>query len=193
MSALSRIAVSKRALAALAVVVAALALALAACGGGGSGSGGSSAASGPDNVVDNEGATEIVTATFPTGRDTDEVSVTGAKPIPPCWLVPKKQAEAILGKGVTVTERPQGPTCVYSGSGREVDLVIEKVPIKSLKSGAKSTEPLTVAGHRGWCVTYQESSVIIGVGQGRVLQITGACQAGVRFAAVAIPRIARDS
>jgi hypothetical protein len=187
-----RIAGSKRTLAVLAAVAIAIAaLVLVACGGGGSSSGSSAAASGPDPVT-GEGVTEIATAAFPTGRDTDEVSATGAKPIPPCWLVPKKQAEGILGKGVSVTERPLGPTCVYNGSGREVDVVIEKVPLGSLKASAKSADPVTIAGRSGYCLRSAGStSVALDVGQARVLQITGACQAAVRFAAVAIPRVAR--
>jgi len=190
MSARSWIAAHKWAVAAAALIVAGLVV--AACGGGSGGSGSTSpAASGPDPVT-GEGVTEIATAAFPTGRDTDEVSATGAKPIPPCWLVPKKQAEGILGKGVSVTERPLGPTCVYNGSGREVDVAITKAPLSSLKASAKSAESITIAGRRGYCLRSQTStSVAIGVGNGRVLQITGACQAAVRFAAVAIPRVAR--
>jgi hypothetical protein len=190
-SARSWIGAHKWAVAMAALIVAGLVV--AACGGGSSGGGSSAAASGPDPVT-GEGVVEIATAAFPTGRDTDEVSVTGAKPIPPCWLVPKKQAEGILGNGVSVTERPLGPTCVYNGSGREVDLVVEKAPLSSLKASSKSAEPVTVAGRDGYCLRSPGStSVAIGVGSGRVLQITGACQAGVRFAAIAIPRVSRDS
>ncbi|HTR73920.1 MAG TPA: hypothetical protein VMH33_01510 [Solirubrobacterales bacterium] len=173
-------------LAALAAIAVAL---LVVASGGSDGREGPAAAARADNVVDDGGSIEIATASFPTGRDTDEVSATGAKPIRPCWLVPKRKAEAILGAGVTVTERPQGPTCVYSGSGREIDLVIEKVPLKALRNAARSAEAVTIAGRRGWCLRYQASSVVIAVGTRRVLQVTGACQAGVRFAAVAVPRI----
>lgn len=144
---------------------------------------------GSDAVTDNGGTTEIVTASYPTGRDTDEVSASGAKPIAPCTLVTKKQAEGILGGGVKVTERPQGPTCVYSGSGREIDLVVEKVPLKQLKEGARSAKPVTIRGRQGWCLRYESTSVVVAVGSGRVLQVTGPCQAGVRFAAAALPRI----
>jgi hypothetical protein len=182
---------SRRTLRMLALVVglAAIAVATVAIAKGGSGGSSSAAAAGPDNVTANGGSIEIATAGFPGGHDTDEVSATGSKPIPPCSLVPKKKAEAILGAGVTVEERPQGPTCVYSGSGREVDLVIEKVPLKSLKNGASSARAVTILDRSGWCLRYQETSVVIGVGAGRILQVTGACQAGVRFAAGALPRI----
>lgn len=169
-------------LAVLAAIV--VALALAACGSGG----GDAASAGNDNVSGG-GETEIVAAAFPAGHDTDEVSVTGAKPIKPCALVPKPKAEEILGANVKVSERPQGPTCVYSGSGREIDLVVEKVPLSSLKNGARSIEPVTINGRQGFCVKYQATSVVIGIGSGRVLQITGSCQAGVRFAAVALTNL----
>jgi hypothetical protein len=171
--------------------VGAVAAALVIAGCGGSSNGGTAAVNGHDPVVDNNGSTDIVTAGFPTGHDTDEVSVTGAKPIRPCWLVPKAQAEAILGDGVKVSERPQGPTCVYVGSGREVDLAVEKVSLKQLKGGAKRAEAVTVNGRHGYCLTYQSTSVVFGVGNGQVLQVTGPCQAGVRFAAVALPRVAQ--
>lgn len=180
-----------RNLALLGIAAIAAALVFAACGGF-SGSG-STDADGEDGVTDNGGATEIVAASFPTGRDTDEVSASGSEPIAPCTLVPKKQAESILGTGVKVTERVQGPTCIYSGSGREIDLVVEKVPLKPLQEGARSAKPLTINGRPGWCLRYQSTAVVIDVGNGQIMQVTGACQAGVRFAAVALPRIPHAS
>lgn len=164
----------------LAAIVAALAL--AACGGGGS-------ASGNDAVSETGSEAEVVEAAFPSGHDTDEVSVTGAKPVKPCALVPKKKAEGILGANVQVSERPQGPTCVYTGSGREIDLVVEKTSLGSLKKEAKKVEPVTINGRQGYCLTFQSTSVVVGVTGGRVLQVTGPCQAGVRFASIALKRL----
>jgi hypothetical protein len=161
--------------AALALV--ALAVSLGGCGGG------------SDAAAETVGPTEIVAATYPTGRDTDEVSASGAKPIEPCRLVSKREAEGILGKGVGVSEKPQGPTCVYSASGRHISLVVEKVPLKALREGARSGEPVTVAGRSGWCLRYEATAVAIAVGEGRVLNVSGPCAAGVRFAAIALPRI----
>ncbi len=182
---------------ALGVAAVAAALAIAGCGGSSDGGGTGStpgsadtaAVNGHDPVTETDGSTEIATAAYPSGRDTDEVSVTGAKPIKSCWLVPKAQADAILGGGVKVAERPLGPTCVYVGSGREVDLAVEQGSAKALKDGAKQAEAVTVNGHDGYCVTYDSTSVVFDVGSGEVLQVTGPCQAGVRFAAVALPRI----
>jgi hypothetical protein len=165
---------------ALAAIVAALAL--TACGGG-------SSSSSNDAVTESGSEAEVVEAAFPSGHDTDEVSVTGAKPIKPCALVPKKKAEAILGANVKVSERPQGPTCVYLGSGREIDLVVEKVSLSALKNEAKKVEPVKINGHQAYCLTFQSTSVVAAVGGGRVLQVTGPCQAGVRFAAIALNRL----
>jgi Protein of unknown function (DUF3558) len=165
---------------ALAAIVAALAL--SACGGG-------SASDGNDAVSETGSEAEVVEAAFPSGHDTDEVSVTGAKPVKPCALVPKKKAEGILGPNVKVSERPQGPTCVYMGSGREIDLVVEKTSLSTLKKEAKKVEPVTINGRQGYCLTYQSTSVVVGVSGGRVLQVTGPCQAGVRFASIALNRL----
>jgi hypothetical protein len=165
---------------ALAALVAALAL--AACGG-------SSSSAGNDAVTESGSEAEVVEAAFPSGHDTDEVSVTGAKPVKPCALVPKKKAEGILGPEVQVSERPQGPTCVYMGSGREIDLVVEKTSLSSLKNEAKKVEPVTINGRQGYCLTYQSTSVVVGIGGGRVLQVTGPCQAGIRFASIALKRL----
>jgi hypothetical protein len=166
---------------ALAAIVAALAL--TACGGS------SSNDSSSDAVSESGSEAEVVEAAFPSGHDTDEVSVTGAKPVKPCALVPKKKAEGILGANVKVSERPQGPTCVYLGSGREIDLVVEKTSLSALKNEAKKVEPVTINGRPAYCLTYQSTSVVASVSGGRVLQVTGPCQAGVRFASIALKRL----
>lgn len=163
-------------LALAAVATIAALVALGGCGGSGS----ATAAS-----VTNE----IATATFPSGRDTDEVSVTGAKPVKPCALVTKREAEAILGAGVKVSERLQGPTCVYSGSGREVALVVMQGSLKQLRGGAITSTAVPVGGRNGYCLRYESTSVVVAAGAGRVLQVTGPCAAGVRFAAAALRRL----
>jgi hypothetical protein len=172
--------IRKITLPALMAIVAAVAL--SACGGG-------SISSNSDAVSESGSEAEVVEASFPSGHDTDEVSVTGAKPVKPCALVPKKKAEGILGADVRVSERPQGPTCVYLGSGREIDLVVEKTSLSALKSEAKKVEPVSIEGRQGYCLTYQSTSVVVGLSGGRVLQVTGPCQAGVRFAAIALKRL----
>jgi hypothetical protein len=185
---------------AAALVAAGLAVGgLAGCGGSGSAtateagaivSGGSSKiVASRDEVAKNDGATEIVTGRFPTGRDTDEVSTSGTKPIRPCVLVTGKEATAILGGSVRKEEHPQGPTCVFTGSGREITMAITELPLQPLVSGARKSTSLTVRGHRAYCIRYETSSVVTAIGNGKVLQVTGPCQAAVRFVSAALPRI----
>ncbi|HVX33822.1 MAG TPA: hypothetical protein VHA80_11840 [Solirubrobacterales bacterium] len=185
----------------LAVLVAAAigAMSIAGCGssGGGVATGteaSSTSSSGyivesRDAVSQSEGATEIQTAAFPHGHDTDEVSATGAKPVRPCALVRRAQAENILGGKVKIAEHLQGPTCVFSGSGREVTLVVMEARLKPIVAAARDAKPLTLAGHRAWCLRYETTSVVAAVGKGRVLQVAGACPAAARFAAAALRRI----
>jgi hypothetical protein len=142
-----------------------------------------------DKVSQTGSSEEIVTGKFPSGHDTDETSVTGAKPLKPCTLVTVAQANQILGGGATKVERPQGPTCVFVGSGRQISLIVDQARLNPLVHGARSAKPIVVSGKKGWCIRYQSSSVVFNVGRGRVLQITGPCAAGVRFAASALPRI----
>ena len=151
--------------------VAALAVLLGGCGGSGTDAATAQAAGkseyivkGDDKVTTDEGVTEISTAKFPNGHDTDEVSVSGRKPIKPCSLVTAKQANDILGGHVKIAERLQGPTCVYSGSGRQISLVVEEVPLHPLVKGARNAHPLTVKGQRAWCLHYETSSLVTSVG-----------------------------
>jgi hypothetical protein len=172
---------AKRSRAAAGLLAAALLAAAAPVALGGCGGSGSATAASITN--------EIATASFPSGHDTDEVSVTGAKPVKPCALVTKREAEAILGAGVKVSERLQGPTCVYSGSGREVTVVVMKGSLKQLREGARTATAVAVGDRSGYCLRYGSTSVVVGAGSGRVLQVTGPCAAGVRFAAAALRRL----
>jgi hypothetical protein len=142
-----------------------------------------------DKVTDTEGSEEITEARFPNGHDTDEKSASGRKPIRPCSYVSPKQANEILGGNVKIAEHPQGPTCVYTGSGREITVVLSEVPLKPIITGARNAKPMTIAGHHAYCVRYEKTSIVASVNKGRVLQITGSCQAAARFAALAIPKI----
>lgn len=137
-----------------------------------------------DEVTKTEG--EIVSGRFPNGYDTDEESVTGAKPIKPCTLVSETQADHILGGHVEISEHLQGPTCAFAGSGREVTLVLMEAPLKPLVGGAHKAQPLTLAGRRAWCLHYEETSIVTAVSGGRVLQVTGSCPAAARFARAAL-------
>lgn len=180
-----------------------VALALAACGGS-SGSGGSSGDSGgaaaesssgsgesdvivkSNDSVSKNAATEITSAFYPTGHDTDEENASGKHVIKPCPLVSVHQAEGILGGGVSRTEGMQGPTCIFTGSGREISLSLQEVSLAKLRKGARKTTKVNVAGRPGWCLRYEKTEVAVAAGHNQVLVVTGPCQAGVRFAADAL-------
>jgi hypothetical protein len=172
---------------------------LAGCGGGSGSATGTEAsatvASGSpkivasnDKVTKSEG-TVIATGQFPTGHDTDEESASGTKPIKPCALVTRREAKTILGGTVKMEEHPQGPTCVYTSSGREITMAVMELPLKPLVSGARKSTPVTIRGHQAYCIRYETTSVVTNVGGGKILQVTGPCQADVRFVSAALPRI----
>ncbi len=125
---------------------------------------------------------------YPTGRDNDETSETGAAPVEPCKLVSKGEAGAILGGTVGVTQEPKGPTCVYAlhGSKQQVTLAIESVRLASLRGHARKASHIQVAGHPGWCLRYESTSVAVPLADGRLLRVTGSCAAASRFAARAL-------
>jgi hypothetical protein len=130
---------------------------------------------------------------YPTGRDNDEISETGAAPVRPCGLVSRSNAAAILGGAVLVSQEPQGPTCVFAlrGSKRQVTLVIENTRLASLRGHARKASRVRVAGHLGWCLRYESTSVAVPLGDGRVLHVTGPCATAARFAARALPHVPR--
>ena len=130
---------------------------------------------------------------YPTGMDNDEVSETGAEPVEPCSLVSHRRAAAILGGSVRVSQEPQGPTCVYAmrGSAKQVTLVVESTRLASLRKHARKADPVRVAGHTGWCLHYESSSIAVPLAGGRVLHAMGPCAEAARFAALALPRVPR--
>lgn len=178
-----------------------VAVLVAGCGGGsattGEGSetaGTSNSSSSPivksnDEITKSGGSTEIEAGKFPNGQDNDEISPTGAEEVKPCSLVSKTEANRILGGEVQISEHLQGPTCVFNGSGREVSMVVMEASVKPLIENARRSKSLRVAGQPAWCLYYEVESVVTAVGDGRVLQVTGACPAASRFAADAIPRL----
>jgi hypothetical protein len=146
-------------------------------------------AAAPDPVTEGKVEAEIQVGQFPNGKDTDEISATGAKPIEPCALVSTRQAEAILGSKVNKAERPQGPTCVYSAAGRTVTLAVERNSLRSLREEARKATKVKAGGVVGWCLRYSTTSVVFPVDRTRVLQVGGPCAAGVRFAGFALKRL----
>ena len=127
-------------------------------------------------------------ARYPTGRDNDEISETGADAINPCGLVSSGKAAVILGGPPQVTEEPQGPTCVYAltGSGLQITVTIESTRLSSLRRHAHKTSRIRVAGKVGWCLRYESTSVAVPLAGGRVLHVTGPCATARRIAALAL-------
>jgi hypothetical protein len=194
-----RLIFNRRLASGLVVLVALLAaLALAGCGGSSgnataAGSTGGSASPGTsefivksDDAVTKGEATEIKPAFYPNGHDTDEENASGKQRPKPCSLVSVRQAEGILGGGVSRSEHLQGPTCIFTGSGREVSLSLQEVSLKQLRKGARKATAVTVGSHKGWCLRYEKTSVAVSIHPNEVLVVGGPCQAGVRFAAFAL-------
>jgi hypothetical protein len=132
-------------------------------------------------------------ARYPTGPANDETGGTGAAPVKPCDLVSRGSAGAILGGAVEVSEGRQGPTCIYRvrGSERELTLVVESTSLTSLRRHARRASRVQPAGHPGWCLRYESTSVAVPLAGGRVLHVTGPCVTAARFAAEALPRLSR--
>jgi hypothetical protein len=175
--------------------VAVAVLALGGCGGSGSsGSASGQAATGEpssfivrsDDSVSKGASTEIDAAIYPTGHDTDEENASGKKRVRPCTLVSVRQAEAILGPHVSRSEHLQGPTCIFTGSGREITLTLQEVSLRKLRQGARKATAVNVGTHKGWCLRYEKTSVAVAIHPNEVLVVGGPCQAGVPFAADAL-------
>jgi len=131
---------------------------------------------------------------YPAGHDTDEKNDTGADPLHPCRWVTRSEAAAILGRRVTTSEAPQGPTCIYTPAGARaaVTLTLEIAPLSPLRRHAKHVAAMRVAGAGGYCLRYASPFVAVPVGASRILHVdAGSCAAAARFAARALPRVLR--
>ena len=142
-----------------------------------------------DDTVSKSEFAEPDTAVFPTGHDTDEENASGRKLIKPCTLVSVRQAEAILGPHVRRSEHPQGPTCIFAGSGREITLTLQEVSLRQLREDARKATAVNVGGQPGWCLRYEKTSVAVAIHPREVLVVGGPCQAGVPFAADALANL----
>lgn len=144
----------------------------------------------PDAISAATGTPSV--ARFPTGRDSDEVSETGAKPPDPCHLVPLDTAAAILDGPVHARREPLGPTCVFTiaGSERQVTLAIEHSRLASLRLRARRATRIAVSGRAGWCLRYEATAVVVPLSDSRLLHVTGPCRVAALLAAHALPRAA---
>jgi len=132
-------------------------------------------------------------ARYPTGHDTDEENSTGATPPQPCRLVTRAEASAILGHPVRTSTAPQGPTCIYASGGHRatVTLTVESAPLASLRRHARRVSAVHVGRATGLCLRYASTYVIVPLGGGALLQVTGPCSTARSFAARALVRLHR--
>lgn len=127
------------------------------------------------------------------GLINDEVSSTAAKPIDPCTLVSRAQAEAILeGPVAAPVSAPQGPTCLYMPrrAGAIITLSLHS-RIGSARPQAQLAHrmPLHVDGRKAYCGVSGAPQLIVAVSGDRLMRISAPCPIAAAFAAKALTRI----
>lgn len=135
-----------------------------------------------------------VRARAQAGMIDDEVSTTGAKPLDPCSLVTRAQAQAILGKPVgQPVNAPQGPTCVYSAQGFRgpITLAVVATDFSTIKPQAhlRDRMSVTVSGHAAYCGVAGSPTMVVPLTPGRFLTVAAPCPIAASFAAAALSRI----
>lgn len=124
----------------------------------------------------------------------DESSATGAKPIDPCKLVSRSEAQAIVHVPVAQpVEAPQGPTCIYEPKGAKnfITLAVEATNFLKVPPQAQLTArvTLTVAGHTAYCGKAGVEMMIVPLTIGKFLAITAPCPVATSFAGAALKRL----
>lgn len=112
--------------------------------------------------------------------------------VKPCKLVTHAQAQAIVGHSIGAPqEAPLGPTCIFQGNGSTgaVTLTVESIHFAAIRDHIRDRKRLMVAGHRAYCGYYGQQMTYVLLPGGRVLNVTGPCSLGVRFAAAALPHL----
>jgi hypothetical protein len=125
------------------------------------------------------------------GQEASEPSVEEGA-IEPCSLVSEDEAASILEGNVNVTEGLQGPTCIYSKHGSNLQVAVgvtETTPLPNLRRRPDKASRVQVGDHTGWCLRYGSSSLEVPLGDGRVLDVTAPCATATRFAALALERV----
>jgi hypothetical protein len=136
-----------------------------------------------------------VKAREPAGTVDDEVNSSGAKPLNPCALVSRGEAQAILHKPVgKLVSAPQGPTCIYSPrrSKSVITLAVESLKFSKIKPQAQLQDRMsvTVSGHTAYCGVAGTPTMILPLPAGRFLAISAPCPVAATFAAKALAHIA---
>jgi hypothetical protein len=125
-------------------------------------------------------------------REHDSGSV-GVKPVNPCKLVSKAEAQSITGRAVTASiEAPLGPTCIYqlSGSKSEITLQVESVSFTQATHQLSKRTQVTVRDHKSYCGSLGTQMLFVPLAGGTVLHVTAPCAIAQRFAALALSRLA---
>ncbi len=124
----------------------------------------------------------------------DESSATGSKPVDPCTLVSRSEAQAIVHAPVAQpVEAPQGPTCIYEPRGAKnfITLAVESTNFSKVAPQAQLTArvTLTVAGHTAYCGNAGAEMMIVPLTIGKFLAITAPCPVATSFAGAALKRL----
>ncbi len=124
----------------------------------------------------------------PGHADTGDVAKVGKNP---CALVPKAEAQTILGGPITPVEAPLGPTCIYTAAGpkRTVTVSVEGVDFNKIKPKIHMRARFAVGGRPAYCGIYGQSATFVPLAGGGVLNVTGPCAIGRRFAEQAMARL----
>ncbi len=110
----------------------------------------------------------------------------------PCALVPKAEAETILGAPISSpVEAPLGPSCIYTTSGTKqtVTLSIEAVDFKKIEPQIHMRARFAVGGRHAYCGVYGQSATFVPLAGGGVLRVSAPCATGRRFAEEALSRL----
>ena len=124
----------------------------------------------------------------------DESSATGAKPVDPCTLVSRSEAQAIVHTPVArPVEAPQGPTCIYEPQGAKnfITLAVESTNFSKVAPQAQLTARVTlkIAGHTAYCGKAGLEMMIVPLTIGKFLAITAPCPVATSFAGAALKRL----
>jgi hypothetical protein len=149
------------------------------------------------------------TETTPSGRSNEGASQVAGQPgyqklverqsskpasrFTPCNLVSRAQAQTILGGPVMApVEAPQGPTCIYrSRTGKAfVTVAVQSNELKRVKHQLHGAQAVGVLDRNGYCGTYGQPMLYVGLPHKRVLSVAAPCSVAKRFAATAVARLA---
>jgi hypothetical protein len=132
-------------------------------------------------------------ARFPAaGAKHDEVNASGATTPNPCRLVTRSEASAIVGGPIAgLRTAPQGPTCIYRPRRAKTLITLALQPMSLSAARRRGTKLTRVAlrGHKAVCLNYGSLVTLVPLGGGKVLNVTGPCPIGARFASRALARL----